>query len=216
MILFNSKKKKELEEQQKREAELKNKGQVKIERAKLVAIVNETNKRLDENIAKAATAKRNNNALMYKQYAMATKIALTQKVRAEQALGQMDIVSAMTDMTESCKAINASMGTIMDGVGKFLTDPSAKRAMEKSIIEMNAKFESQQHCLDEWQMQLDSLMPSIGSDQIQDAFVSDPVVDRLINERFGNVSAAQPDASDILSDSDLQDTIARLNKIKNE
>lgn len=216
MIWVKSKKKRAEEEQAKAQAEIRDRTAAKTERAKVVAELGKAEKKLEECVEKAAEAKRASNGMMYKQYASVVKVALRRKKMLERVLGQIDIVMAMGEMSASCKEINKSMSTIINGAGKFLYDPSAQREFENNVMKMNADMEMQQQYIEEWQMQIDAMMPEFSSETF-DNFESDPLVDGLINAKYGSSGISNSaGSSKEFYDKDLQDTIDRLNKMNKQ
>lgn len=213
MAWFKSKKKREDEKYDQMQAAIRDKSVAKSERAKVAAALEKSKKKLEESVLKAAEAKRASNAMLYKQYSMTIKVELNKKKALERTLGQMDVVSAMGDMNAACKEINESMNIVMNGAGKFLTDPAARRDFEESMIKMSTDMEMQEQHIEEWKMQMDSIMPNVSNDVIG-SLELDPEVEALINAQYGSFGTSDsPAKSKGFYDDDLQDALDRLNKM---
>jgi predicted nucleic acid-binding Zn-ribbon protein len=178
---MSKEKKKQMEEaaeQARQDALYEAKIAAKNERKKVEKTIAEIDKSLSGLMTKAADAKAKGYNDVYRQCVTMIKVAKGRKMQAEKFLFQMDAMQEIQNIADSSSSLLASMGNIMNTLGKVSLDKNVMQDAQKNFMQAQRELDMQSNNIERFMGAMEMQLPE---DEMAQVGFSDDDIDAEID-----------------------------------
>lgn len=193
-MLFGNKEKerqkKEAAEAARMEAEYEAKYKAKQEKKKVEKLVADIDKSLETLMQRAANAKAEGYAEIYRQCILLIKTARARKKQAKMFLFQMEAMEEMQQISKNSNELLGSINVIMNSLGKLSVDKSVMMNTQKDFMAAQRELSKQSANLDQFlsgmEMNIDD--SDMDVDQFSDSAIEGDIESYMMGNQIQNSS----------------------------